>query len=157
MRRLLPAAPLLALLLSACAGTDAVSTMQPPGYLRDAPDVVAGTDWSNPDTVTVRLENYAFNPDELTFLRDRATRLVLVNTTENDHSFEAKAFFQGIAVKQLVGPDGALTAPWVEKVAVPAGQTKELWFVPARYGAFHFECGVVGHSALGMHGLINVQ
>jgi uncharacterized cupredoxin-like copper-binding protein len=149
-------AALLAL-LSACAGSDAVSTLQPPGYLHDAAQVVAGADWTNPDTVTVRLENYAFVPDELTFLRDRATRLVLVNSTETDHSFEAKEFFKTVAVKQLSGPSGTLTAPWVEHIAVPAGQTKELWFVPARYGAYHFECGVVGHATLGMRGLINVQ
>lgn len=146
----------LALLLGACAGTDVVSRLQPPGYLRDAPEVVAQADWGNPDTVTVELRDYEFVPDELSFHRDRATRLVLVNPTAKDHTFVSQAFFQGIAVKQLVGPEQTVEGPWVEKVVVPAGQTKELWFVPARFGAFKFECTVAGHATLGMTGVANV-
>ncbi len=154
MKRL---APLALLLLSACAGTDAVSQVQPAGYLRDAAELVAAADWSAPETLTVRIPGYRFTPDEMVFHRDRPTRLVLVNETERNHSFVAKAFFQGIAVKQLSGPGGTMDGPWVERVLVPAGETKELWFVPARYGSYKFECDITGHSALGMSGLIDVR
>jgi uncharacterized cupredoxin-like copper-binding protein len=148
---------LAAFALSACAGSDVVDRLQPPGYVSDAADIAAQADWSAPETVTVQLSNYQFSPDELRFHRDRATRLVLVNVSDSDHTFVSKPFFSGIAVKQLLGPDQAIAAPWVEKVVVPAGQTKELWFVPVRYGAYKFECTVAGHATLGMTGLINVE
>jgi uncharacterized cupredoxin-like copper-binding protein len=148
--------PLALMALSACAGTDVVDRLQPGGFLQDAPAIVQQTDWSDPDTVTVTLTDYAFTPNELTFHRDRATRLVLVNAAKQDHTFVASSFFPGIAVKQLVGPTQTLAGSWVEKVVVPEGQTKELWFVPARYGAYRFECTVTGHSSLGMNGIINV-
>ncbi len=155
MRRLLFILPVV-LGLSACAGEDVVNTALPPGYLSAAPEIVAAADWSDPDTITVTLSNYEFTPSELTLHRDRATRLVLVNSTTKDHTMVAAQFFKEVAVRQLVGPTGAVPAPWVSKVVVPAGQTKEIWLVPAHYGAFRFECDVTGHSAFGMNGLINV-
>ena len=155
MHRTLFVLPLV-LALAACAGNDAVSTALPPNYLRDAPEIVAAADWSAPDTITVTLANYRFDPSELTFHRDHPTRLVLVNPTTSDHSVVAPQFFKEVAVRQLVGPGGAVPAPWISKVVVPAGQTREIWLVAARYGAYRFESDVTGDSALGMNGLINV-
>ena len=152
MRRVLP----LILCLSACAGSDVVSTALPPNYLKDAPEIVAAADWSAPETVTVTMADFAFRPLELNLHRDRPTRLVLANPTTRDHAIVAEQFFREVAVRQLVGPDGTTPAPWIGKVVVPAGQTREIWLVPARYGAYRFECDVTGHSALGENGLINV-
>lgn len=153
MRRLLLAFPLLP---AACAGQDVTSTLQPPGFLREAPELVREADWNAAQTVEVRLSNYAFTPGELTFRRGQPVRLVLVNDTGSDHTFESGSFFETIAVRQLSGPEGDLPGPWVEKVVVPERQTKELWFVPARYGAFRYACSMPGHAALGMKGVVNV-
>ncbi|MDO8605896.1 MAG: hypothetical protein Q7R40_05130 [Phaeospirillum sp.] len=155
MRRYLLTLPVI-LGLSACAGSDAVSTALPPGYLSAAREIVAAADWSNPETVTVTLANYRFSPGEFDLHRDRPTRLVLVNPTATDHAMVAEQFFREVAVRQLVGPTGTTPAPWISKVVIPAGQTREIWLVPARYGAFRFKCDVTGHSAFGMNGLINV-
>lgn len=147
---------LLPLLLAACAGEDAVSLRQPLGYLPDAERISSEADWSAPQVVELQLVNHAFVPDEFTVRRHRPVRLVLRNTSKSDHTFVSDSFFRGIAVRQLVGPGITYTAPWVEKVVVPAGESKELWFVPTRYGAYPFECTVTGHALLGMKGVVNV-
>lgn len=154
MKRGLPFA--LVLLLSACAGSDEIMTALPPGYVDNAAEIVAQADWSSPETITMTLVNYEFQPSELTFHRDRPVRLVLVNPTTTDHSMVSEQFFKDIALKQVSGGGTAVAGPWLKKVVVPAGQTKEVWFVPARYGAYSFECDVTGHAAFGMSGLVNV-
>ena len=142
--------------LAACAGSDGVKTSLPPNYLKDAPDIVAAADWSDPETVTVTFGDHAFMPAEISLHRDRATRLVVVNPTTSDHALVSDQFFRDVAVRQLVGPTGTITAPWVSKVVIPEGQTREIWLVPARYGSYRYECDVTGHSAMGENGLINV-
>jgi uncharacterized cupredoxin-like copper-binding protein len=151
------AVTLTALLLAGCAASDTVSTLQPPGYLAKAPALVAAADWSAPDTVSLRLGANGFAPSELLFHRDRPTRLVIHNATTSDHDLEAEQFFRDIAVWRLTGPDGERTAPWVESIGLPAGQTREVWFIPARYGAYRFECSRLGHASLGERGLISVE
>ncbi|WP_161539576.1 cupredoxin domain-containing protein [Paramagnetospirillum kuznetsovii] len=153
MRRFLLALPFA---LAACAGSDVISPTLPPNYLSDAPRILAATDWSNPDSVTVTMTNFEFSPSELNLRRDRAVRLVFVNPSTKDHTVVSDQFFREVATRQVVGPNGATAAPWLSKLVVPSGETKEIWLVPARYGAYHFQCDVTGHSALGMNGIINV-
>jgi uncharacterized cupredoxin-like copper-binding protein len=155
MKRIALALPLL--LLAACAGEDAVSRYQPMGFVTDAERISAEADWNAAQLVELQVVNHAFVPNEFTIRRNKPVRLVLKNTSKGDHTFVSKSFFKGIAVRQLVGPGVTYTAPWVEKVVVPAGETKELWFVPTRYGAYPFECTVTGHSLLGMTGIVNVM
>ncbi|MBC7908564.1 MAG: cupredoxin domain-containing protein [Rhodospirillaceae bacterium] len=154
MKRL---AVLLPLVLAACAGEDQISRYQPIGYLPEAEQISSQADWSNPDVIEMQLVNHAFVPDEITVRRNRPTRLILKNPSKSDHTFVGEQFMKSIAVRQLVGRDITATTAWVEKVVVPAGETKELWFVPTRYGAFTFECTVTGHALLGMKGVINVS
>lgn len=154
MKRL--AVLLSSLALAACAGEDRISRHQPIGYLPEAETISTQADWSSPDVVEVALVNHAFVPNEFSFHRNRPTKLVLKNQSTSDHTFVSEQFFKTIAVRQLVGRDITATTPWVEKVVIPAGETKELWFVPARYGAFSFECSVTGHALLGMKGVVNV-
>ncbi|MBC7951743.1 MAG: cupredoxin domain-containing protein [Rhodospirillaceae bacterium] len=148
---------ILPLLLAACAGEDQISRYQPVGYLPEAEQISSQADWSNPDVVEMQLVNHAFVPDEITVRRNRPTRLILKNPSKSDHTFMGELFMKSIAVRQLVGRDITATTPWVEKVVIPAGETKELWFIPTRYGAFTFECTVTGHALLGMKGIINVS
>lgn len=153
----LPAAAAALLLVAGCAQEDKVSRLQPVNALADAPRIVATADWSAPETVTVSLSDYKFTPDHLVFHRDRPTRLVLQNVSDGEHTFVSEGFLPTVAVKQIDGPNGSTPGPWVEQVAVPAGQTKELWFVPAKYGAWTFECTKTGHAMLGMTGVVNVE
>ncbi len=105
---------------------------------------------------TTPFRDARYAPRRLEVERRADGSLVLANPTARDHAIVADQFFREVAVRQLVGPTGTTPAPWVSKVVVPAGQTREIWLVPARYGAYRFECDVTGHSALGENGLINV-
>jgi uncharacterized cupredoxin-like copper-binding protein len=156
LRRALCALALVAS-LAGCAGSDQTSASLPPNYLAQAPDIIANTDWSQPDAVTVAMVNYEFQPSEITLRRDRPVRLVFVNSSSKDHSVVSPDFFREVATYQITEPNGSATkAPWLSKLVVAAGQTRELWLVPAHYGAYRFECDVTGHASLGMTGLINV-
>jgi uncharacterized cupredoxin-like copper-binding protein len=146
----------LMIALAACAGSDTLSRSLPPGFVSDAPQIVASTDWTAPEEVRVTISGHAFQPNALTFHRDRATRLILVNDTESEHGIAAKQFFADIAVESVRGGGVTEKAPWIEELIVAAGQTKELWFVPARFGAYSFECPSLGHPSLGERGTINV-
>jgi uncharacterized cupredoxin-like copper-binding protein len=144
------------LVLAGCAGEDRLDRLQPGGFLAEAPQMVAAADWSAPDTVSMTLSDYAFTPNHITVHRNRPTRLVLRNVADGDHTFVSDGFFKTIAVKQVSGPAGLAAGPWVEKVVVPAGQTKELWFIPATYGSWGFQCSQPGHAMLGMTGVVDV-
>lgn len=154
MTRYLLALPLLA--LAACAPEDKVSDRQPPGYLPNAAELSNEVNWRRPETIEIELVNHAFVPNEFTVRRNKPYRLVLKNTSTSDHTFVSDGLFKSMAVRQLVGRGVTWTKPWVEKITITAGETKELWFVPARFGAFPFECTVIGHSTLGMKGVVNV-
>lgn len=153
MRKLLV---LLPLALAACAGSDDVGGDQPVGFIRNAREVVEQADWSNPQVVEIEMANYAFRPDEFTVHRGKPVKLVLKNVSTKDHTFVSKPFFKGVAVKQVVSNQGAVAGPYVEKIVVEENATKEVWFVPTRFGAYQFECTVTGHAMLGMKGVVNV-
>ena len=150
------AAALSLSVLAACAGTDTVSDRLPPGFVANAAEIVAAADWAAPEEVRVTIEGHAFKPAEWGFHRDRATRLVLVNATQSDHGLKARQFFADIAVESVRGGGQTLKGPWIESLSIPAGETKELWFVPARFGSYAFECSAVGHPSLGERGVIDV-
>jgi hypothetical protein len=150
------AAALSLSVLAACAGSDTVSDRLPPGFVANAAEIVAAADWAAPEEVRVTIDGHAFTPAEWAFHRDRATRLVLVNATNSDHGLKARAFFADIAVESVRGGGQTLKGPWIESLAIPAGQTKEVWFVPARFGSYAFECSAVGHPSLGERGVIDV-
>ncbi len=144
------------LVLAGCAGEDQIDRLQPYDFLTEAPRIAAAADWSNPDVVTMTLSDYAFTPNHIAFHRDHPTRLVLRNVADGDHTFVSDGLFKTIAVKQISGTAGIAAGSWVEKVVVPAGQTKELWFVPAQYGSWTFESTVPGDALRGMTGLVDV-
>jgi len=154
MKRLIPC---VILLLAACAGADQVGRLQPSGYLPDAQALVDQADWSVPETVSVEMTDYAFTPDDLVFHRGRPALLVLRNTTERDHTFVSTGFFKAIAVRQVASGAAVEPGPYVEKIVVPAGATKEMLFVPGGFGAWNFECDRTGHAMLGMKGVVAVR
>lgn len=156
MIRRAAAAFALTVLLAACAGSDTMSRRLPPGFVSDAAQIVANTDWVAPEEIRLTISGHQFQPDQLTFHRDRATRLILVNPTDSEHGISARQFFADIAVESVRTGNQVEKGPWIEELILPAGQTKELWFVPARFGAYSFECSSFGHPSLGERGTIQV-
>jgi uncharacterized cupredoxin-like copper-binding protein len=91
----------LVVVLAACSSHPTVSSRQ------TATPIVSGT------TITVRLSNFAFDPENLRFKAGEPVRLRLVNDSGGDHDFAAPGFF---GVKQrsarLAGSVGRRNRSW---------------------------------------------
>jgi plastocyanin len=102
------------------------------------------------ETITVRLTNFAFDPDHLRLKAGVPVRLRLVNESSGGHDFSAPALFAASSVL----PGGS--APSNGEMAVGSHQTVELALVPRTPGTYHVECTHFLHSFFGMHGTVEV-
>lgn len=102
------------------------------------------------NTVTVRMSNFAFDPNHLRFKAGVPVRLRLVNESGGGHDFSAPAFFaaSGFPPGSSAPPDGA--------VDLGSHQTVEIVVVPRTPGSYRVECTHFLHSLFGMHGMIEV-
>jgi plastocyanin len=102
------------------------------------------------ETITVRLSNFAFEPNHLRFKAGTPIRLRLVNDSGGGHDFSAPSFFAASSVMpgSAAPPDG--------KLAVGSHQTIEIAVVPHVPGTYRIECTHFLHSFFGMHGSVEV-
>lgn len=131
-----------------------------PAISAEAPDVdkaLAGADWSQMETVTVTMTEYAFSPSPVVFREGVPTRLVLKNAGREPHYFVAEEFFEGIATRKIQGSDGEVKARTFTAVEVYPGKTLEWFLVPVRKGTFPLLCTIEGHAGRGMTGTIEVR
>ena len=100
-------------------------------------------------TVTVRLSNFAFDPEHLRLKANMPVRLRLVNEGGR-HDFSAPAFFaaSSFASGSSAPPDG--------DISVGSGETVEVALVPRKPGTYPLKCTHFLHSLFGMHGTIEV-
>jgi plastocyanin len=105
---------------------------------------------SDGETITVRLSNFAFDPDHLRLKAGLLVRLRLVNESGGGHDFSAPAFFAASSF-----PPGSSPPPAGE-VAVGSHQTVEFAVVPRTPGSYRIECTHFLHSIFGMHGTVEV-
>ena len=110
----------------------------------------ADTDWDHAQTLAVRLTDFSFTPEHLTFQAGRPMRLTLVNDGSGKHDFSAPAFFAAAAFR--VGSD----APAGGKIALKEKQTAEIDLVPMAAGKYPLECTEFLHAMFGMTGDIEV-
>jgi plastocyanin len=103
------------------------------------------------DTITVRLSNFAFDPDHLRLKAGTPVRLRLVNETGGGHDFSSPAFFAASSIL----PGGS--SPANGEMAVGSHQTVEIALVPRAPGTYRLECTHFLHSLFGMHGLVEVM
>lgn len=151
-------APLLmAALAAACAPRTDVAQRPPPGYVEDVGARVAAVDWQKATPVTVRLDEYAFQPDRLSFDRGTPYRLTLQNAGKRAHTFTSEGFFKAIAVRSVTTPQSVIQTPALVNLEIPAGQTDVVEFVPVQAGTFDLECSEPLHSTFGMTGSITVR
>jgi len=99
--------------------------------------------------VTVRMMEYKFVPDHLTFRRGVLYRLRLVNQGKEIHEFTAPEF---IAAIDLRNPEAL--GPYTNQFSVDPGQTKDVYFVPRKSGRYSLICA--DHDWAGMTGQIVV-
>jgi uncharacterized cupredoxin-like copper-binding protein len=136
-------ASLACLALAACASP---APRGPSPALRSVPEV----DWERARPVTVRMTDFAFTPDHLSFVAGVPVRLTLVNGGSGTHDFSAPRFFATVAYR----PGTAAAADG--DVALKAGQTMELDLVPGQAGTYPLECTEFLHTIFGMTGMIEV-
>jgi len=143
--------------LAGCAARDIVRDRPPPGYLADVSQRLAGIDWSRAEPRNIRLSEFAFDPDSLTFEVGRPYRLTIENVGSSDHTFVSKGFFRAIAAAELKGVGSTVATPYIEAIAVAPGEERELLFVPVRPGTYALKCTQPGHALFGMEGTITVR
>jgi len=145
------------LLLAACGSGDD-GFLEPTGtQLAELSAVVGAVDWSNVEERTVVLDEFSFSPADLTFKVNQPYELTLSNEGGVAHNFVAPAFFDAIAVKGLVFVDGEVNLPLLEYIAMEAGETNTLIFVPLKQGNFPLVCNKPLHETFGMEGTITIE
>ena len=103
----------------------------------------------NAETITVRLSNFEFNPENLRVRVGVPVRLQLVNDSSGGHDFSAPAFFAASAFVSGSQPhDGAID--------VPAKASVDVVVIPRTAGTYKVECTHFLHSLFGMTGTITV-
>src|SRR6185312_3922259 len=124
MRRLLAA---LLLALPPVAGW-ARSSAPPPGLS------------VGPQTITIQLSNFAFEPDHLRLRAGVPVRLRLVNESGGGHDFSAPGFFATSAYFAGSAP------PRDGTIDVAGKSAAEISIVPQRPGTYRVECTHFLHS-----------
>ncbi|MBV8092979.1 MAG: cupredoxin domain-containing protein [Acetobacteraceae bacterium] len=102
------------------------------------------------ETITVRMSNFAFDPEYLRLKAGVPVRFRFLNESRGGHDFSAPAFFA--ASSTLPGS----SAPPNGDVAVGAHQTVEIVVVPLKPGTYPLKCTHFLHSFFGMHGTVEV-
>jgi plastocyanin len=104
-----------------------------------------------PETIAVRLSNFAYSPDPLRLRAGVPVRLQFVNTSGGGHDFVAPAFFAA----SVFAPGSA--PPPEGRLDVPAGATVELTLTPRAAGSYEVACTHFLHSLFGMTGKVVVS
>jgi len=102
------------------------------------------------EAITVRLSDFAFDPEHLRLKAGVPVRLRLVNDSGGGHDFSAPAFFA--ASSSLPGS----LPPTDGGIEVGSHQTVEIALVPRMAGTYPLECSHFLHSLFGMSGTIEV-
>jgi uncharacterized cupredoxin-like copper-binding protein len=110
----------------------------------------AAPDWSQAQTVTVRMLDDRFVPDRLTFRHGVVYRLHLENAGRELHEFTAPDFLAAIEKKnpEVIGSYGA-------EIVLEPGQQKDLYFVAPAAARYKLTCS--DHEWDGMIGEIVVE
>ena len=120
--------------------------------------VVAETDWTELRTVRLSLADFRIEPDQLVFHYGMPYRLHIINTGRREHTIEAMALFQAIAVRTLrFGEEGETSAPHFFSIHIRPGRQVELEFVPLERGDFRLNTATPGRYGKSMACRITVQ
>lgn len=142
-------AALLAFSVSAQAAED---------YVTNAADIVGAADWSKVETVTVNIDEYSYEPTDITFKVNQPYKLVLKNNGEKKHYYTAEGFNKAVAVRKAQTKDAEIKAPYFKAFEVMAnGAQLEYFFVPVKPGKYPVLCTIEDHEKQGMHGTLTIQ
>lgn len=153
----------VAQVLSGCAAQRETVDPPVPGITpptapaRPVPESVAPTDWSSAETVTVRLTEFRFEPDEIEFRAGHPYHLRLVNEGTVSHAFSSPGFFKAIAVRSTPAGVPEPGTPVATVVEVPPGMDRVVSFVALDPGHYVLECSTFLHEVFGMTGEITIR
>ncbi len=139
----------IAVLSVSCASVD---------YIADAPARVRAADWGTMQTVTVAMQEFAYQPSELRFTAGVPYKLQIRNTGMMKHYFTAEDFFKAIATRKLQSnSDGEIKAPYFSAIEVFPDRSLDLYFIPVTKGTYGLHCTIEGHELHGMSGTIVIE
>lgn len=110
----------------------------------------AGVDWSKAEVVTVKMTEYRFEPDHLSFRHGVPYRLHLENAGSEIHDFSAPEFVRTISLH-----DAGVLGSYGSSVVLKPGQQTNIDFVALKPGNYALECA--DHDWAGMTGMISVN
>lgn len=155
------AKPLLSILsclaLAACSAGEEGYVEPTVDRIVELENIVAAVDWSKTEGRSLLLDEFEFTPGDITLKLDQPYELTMTNQGKVAHTYVAPAFFDAIAVKGLIFPDGEVSMPFLESIAFEAGETKILVFVPVEAGEFPVICDQPLHERFGMTGTIRIE
>ncbi|MBV8088656.1 MAG: cupredoxin domain-containing protein [Alphaproteobacteria bacterium] len=107
-------------------------------------------DWANAQRVDLVEVDYAFQPNHLTFRRDRTYQLHVENRGHELHELTAPDFFKAVELRDpsVLNQDGT-------ELVVKPGDQKDLYLVPLQPGRYGMRCA--DHDWAGMTGDITVD
>lgn len=101
------------------------------------------------------MREFAFRPSLIRLPVGRTVVIVLVNTGQIAHQFDAP-LLRRIPVT-VTGDALRVDGPGLEFVRVQPGQTARLSFAPRARGRFPFRCSIEGHAEAGMVGVLEIR
>ena len=107
-------------------------------------------DWAKAQRVDLVEVDYAFQPNHLTFRRDRTYQLHVENRGHELHELTAPDFFKAVELRDpsVLNQDGT-------ELVVKPGDQKDLYLVPLQPGRYGMRCA--DHDWAGMTGDITVD
>ena len=112
----------------------------------------AATAQTAPQTLTVEMSNFKFNPSVLTLTRGHSYVLHFVNSASGGHDFVAKEFF----ASATIAPEDRSKLKKGE-VELSGGESADVHLVATTPGTYKSHCSHFMHSSFGMTGQIVVQ
>lgn len=157
LRAKLTLSVLVCLVLAACGAGDDGFVEPTVERIVELERIVAAVDWSKTEQRSLLLDEFEFTPGDITLKRDQPYELTITNQGKVAHTYAAPEFFNAVAVKGLIFPDGEVSMPFLESIAFEAGETKILVFVPVEAGEFPLICDQPLHETFGMTGTIRIE
>jgi uncharacterized cupredoxin-like copper-binding protein len=111
-----------------------------------------------PQTVTIQLSEYKYEPARVEFQNGKPVELRLVNSGKVLHEFVTDMLLD--LTVDLETRDAIAMVQGVEELEIPAGATVVLRFTPKKAGEFSFRCDAeqpVSHHENGMKGTLVVR
>jgi uncharacterized cupredoxin-like copper-binding protein len=128
-------------------------------YITNAKEIVKKANWDTMKTITVNMNEFDYEPDELTLKAGQPYKLELINTGKKKHYYTAPEFFRSIATRKVQSnKDGEIKAPYFLALEMMAeGGQLDLYFVPVKKGKYPVICTIDDHQEQGMEGTITVE